>query len=128
VQCEREKLVHRLGVRVGPALRGRRAVDPAGFLVERRVFRVIAVDLGRRRDEHPLAEAGAVLEHRFRPLDVREQRAAGLLDDQAHPDRGGEMEDHVDLVHELAHDGGREHGLDDEVEVGAVAERRDVLS
>ena len=61
------------------------------------------------------------------PSHVRQQRAAGLLDDQAHADGGGQVPDGVALVDELAHDRLREHRLDDEVEVGPVAEALDVL-
>ena len=44
-----------------------------------------------------LVEAGAVLEHGLRALHVREQRAAGLLDDQADADGRGEVPDGVAL-------------------------------
>jgi hypothetical protein len=83
---------------------------------------MVAVDLGRGGDEHALAEPGAVLEDSLGALDVRQQRAAGLLDDQANADRRSEVEDDVAPVHQLAHDRAREHGLHDEVESGPVTE------
>ena len=87
---------------------------------------MVAVDLGARRDQHRLLEARAVLEHVLGALHVREQRAARLLDDQAHADGSGQVVDDVAPVHELADDGLREHGVDDEVEALAVAELGDV--
>ncbi len=86
----------------------------------------VAVHLRRRRDEHALAEAVAVLEHVLRPLDVRDERVHRLLDDQADADRRGEVVDDVAAVDELVDDGRLENGVDDEVEVAAVAQMRDV--
>ena len=123
---QREELVHRLRVGVEPALLGRRPVDPARVLGERTLLAVVAVDLGGRGDQHALAEAVAVLEHGLGALHVRDERAHRLLDDQAHADRGGEVVDDVALVHELAHDRGREHRVDDQVVVAPVAEMLDV--
>jgi hypothetical protein len=88
---------------------------------------VVAVDLGGRGDQHPLPELRAVLEHVLGALDVREQRVAGLLDDQLDADDSREVVDDIALVHELADDGRGEHGLDDEVEVLPLGELGDVL-
>ena len=49
------------------------------------------------------------------PLDVGQEGMAGLLHDQAYPDGGREVEDGVTAVHELAHDGRRQHRLDSEM-------------
>ena len=123
---EREELVHRLRVRVGPAPLRRRPVDAARVLHEGHVVARVAVDLRGRRDEHPLAEAVAELEHGLGALDVRDQRVDGLLDDQPHADRGREVVDDVALVDELVDDRRREHRVDDEVEVRPLAQRRHV--
>jgi len=88
---------------------------------------VVAVDLRRRRDENPLAEPSAVVEHVLRPVEVGDDRVDRLLDDQPGTDRGGEVIDHVNLVHQLVHDRVREHRIDDEVELGAVLQVRDVV-
>jgi hypothetical protein len=125
-QREREELVERLRVGVGPALRGRRPVDPLRVLIEQDVLRVIAVDLGAGRDQHRLLESCAVVEHVLGALHVRQQRTAGLLDDQADADGRGQVVHDVTAVHELADDGLREHRVDDEMEALAVAELRDV--
>jgi hypothetical protein len=124
---EREELVHRLRVGVRPAPLRRRAVHAARVLGERRLLAVVAVDLGGRGDEHPLAEAVAVLEHGLRPLDVRDERVHGLLDDQADADGGGEVVDDVCLVHQLVYDRMREHGVDDEVEIAPFLQVGDVV-
>ena len=87
---------------------------------------MVAVDLGARRDEHRPLEARAVLEHVLGALDVRKQRSAGLLDDQAYAYGSGQVVHDVAPVHELADDGLREHGVDHEVEALAVAEVEDV--
>ena len=87
---------------------------------------MIAVDLGAGRDQHRLLEPRAVLEHVLGALHVRQQRAAGLLDDQADADGRGQVVHDVAAVHELADDGLREHRVDDEVEALAVAELSDV--
>ena len=121
-----EELVERLRVGVRPALRGRRPVDPLRVLLEQDVFRMVAVDLGARRDQHRLLEARAVLEHVLCALHVREQCAARLLDDQAHADGRGQVVDDVASVHELADDRLRENRVDDEVEPLALAEMEDV--
>ena len=123
---EREVLVHRLRVGVQPALLRRRPVDAAVAFLERALLAVVAVDLGARGDQDPLAELAAVAEHRLGSLDVRDHRVHGLLDDQAHADRRGQVEDDVALVHDLADDRRREDRVDDEVEVRAVAEVLDV--
>jgi hypothetical protein len=68
-----------------------------------------------------------VVEHDLRPLDVRHQRAHGLLHDQAHADGGGEVVDDVALVYELVDDCGREDRVDDEVEVAPFPQMGDVL-
>ena len=123
---EREELVHRLRVGVRPAARRGRPVDAPGALVERQLLAVVAVDLGRRGDEHALAEAGAVVEHDLRPLEVRDERVDGLLDDQPHADRRRQVVDDVALVHELVDDRRLEHRVDDEVEVLAGHQVLDV--
>ena len=50
----------------------------------------------------------------------------GLLDDQPDADGGRQVVDDVALVDELADDRRREDGVDDEVEVGSVAQVLDV--
>ena len=125
---EREELVHRLRVGVGPAALGGRAVDPAVGLAQRALLAVVAVDLAGRRDQHALAEAVAVVEHDLGALDVGDDRADGLLDDEAHADGRGQVVDDVALVHELVDDRRREHGVDDEVEVVAVEQVGDVVA
>ena len=124
---EREELVHRLRVGVGPAALRRRAVDAAVVLGERPLLAVVAVDLGRRRDEDALAEGVRVLEHDLGAAEVRDERAHGLLDDQPHADRCREVVDDVAAVDELVHDGRREHRVDDEMEPRPVAEMGDVV-
>ncbi len=52
---------------------------------------------------------------------------AGLVDDQLDAHHRREVVHDVALVDELAHHRGREHGLDDEMKVGALAQMRDVL-
>ena len=123
---EREELVDRLRVRVPPALFGRRPVDAASVLLERLLLAMIAVDLRRRRDEHTPAEAVAVLEHGLGPLDVRDECAHGLLDDQPDAHRCREVEHDVAPVHELADDGLVQHRVDDEVIVAPIAKVGDV--
>ncbi len=123
---ERQELVERLRLRVCPAPRRRRPVDAAALLCERLRLAPVAVDLGRRRDEHALPELVAVVEDVLRALDVRDERAHRLLDDQPHADRRGEVIDDVAAVHELVHDRRLEHGVDDEVEVAALAQVCDV--
>jgi hypothetical protein len=88
---------------------------------------VVAVDLGARRDEHALAELAAVAEHGLGSLDVRDHRVDRLFDDQPDADRRGQVVDDVALVDDLAHDRGREHGVDYEVEVAPVPEVGDVV-
>jgi hypothetical protein len=68
----------------------------------------------------------AVLEDDLGALDVGDQRAHGLLDDQAHAHGRRQVDDDVALVHELVHDRGREDGIDHEVEVPPFAELGDV--
>jgi hypothetical protein len=87
---------------------------------------VVAVHLRARSDEDPLVEAVAVVENDLRPFEVRDQRAHRLLDDQADAHRSREVVDDVTLVDELAHDGVLQHGVDDEVEPGPLAEVGDV--
>jgi hypothetical protein len=108
---ERQELVHRLGVGVGPAAHGRRSVDPPGILRERHLLAVVAVDLARRGDQHALVEAVAVLEHELGAAHVRDERVHGLLDDEPDSDGGCHVEDDVALVHELVDDGGLEDGV-----------------
>jgi hypothetical protein len=88
---------------------------------------VVAVHLRRRRDQHALAEPVAVLEHHFGPLQVGHERVHGLLDDQAHADGRCEVEDDVDLVHELVDDRRVEDGVDDEMEVPPARQVLDVV-
>src|SRR3954470_15152815 len=126
VVAEREMLVHRLGVRVQPAPRRRRAVDPAGVLLERFLLAVVAVDLRARGHQHALAEATRDVEDVLGPLDVRDHRVHRLLDDQTNPHRCGKVVDDVALVHELVDCGDRKHRVDDEVEVASVLEAGDV--
>ena len=124
---EREELVHRLRVGVRPPALRRRPVDPPVVLGERPLLPMVAVDLGGRGDEHPLAEGVGVLQDELRPAEVRHERAHRLLDDQPHADGGGEVVDDVAAVDELV-DGGRvQHRVDDEVEARPVAQVRDVL-
>ena len=87
---------------------------------------MVAVDLGARGDEHGLLESRAVLEHVLGALDVGEQRAARLLDDELDADRCREVVHDVAAVHELADDGRRENRVDDEMEPLALAELRDI--
>jgi hypothetical protein len=68
-----------------------------------------------------------VLEDDLGAAHVRKQRLHGLLDDEADADGGGEVVDDVALVDELVDDGRREDGVDDEVEVPALAQVRDVV-
>jgi hypothetical protein len=132
---EREELVHRLGVGVGPsgapswapAARRRGPADAAGVLRERRLVPVVAVHLRGRGDEDALPEAVRVLQHHLRPAHVREQGAHGLLDDEADADRRGQVRDDVALVDQLTDDRGREDGVDDEVEVPALPQVGDVV-
>ncbi len=123
---EREELVHRLRVGVGPAALRRRPVDAAGALVERRLVLVVAVDLRGRGDQDALAEAVALVEHVLGALHVRHERAHRLLDDQAHADGRGEVVDDVALVDELVHDGTREHRVHGEVEIAVLHQVLDV--
>jgi hypothetical protein len=51
----------------------------------------------------------------------------GLLDGQSHADRCRQVVDDVTLMHQFADDGGREHRLDDQVEVRMRPQMRDVL-
>ena len=118
---EREELVHRLRVGVGPTPLRRRPVHAARLLCERRLVPVVAVDLGRGRDEHALPEAVAVLEHDLRALEVGHERVHRLLDDQPHAHGRSEVVDDVALVDELVDDSAVEHGIDDEMEVGVRA-------
>ena len=123
---EREELVHRLRVGIGPApLRGRPVDAPRGLL-ERKLFAMVAVDLRGRGDEDALAELGAVLEHDLRPLQVRDERVHRLLDDQPHADGGRQVVDDVALVDELVDDRRREHRIDDEVEALVPAKVLDI--
>ena len=126
VVAEREELVHCLRVGVKPPARRRGTVDPAVGLDELLLLAVVAVDLGRRRDEHTLAEPRAVLQHGLRPLHVGDERVHRLLDDEADADRRREMEDDVALVHELVDDRRSEDRVDDEVVAGALPQVRDV--
>jgi hypothetical protein len=124
---EREELVHRLRVGVRPPALRRRPVDPPVVLRERPLLSMVAVDLGRRGDEDPLAERMGMLEDELRPAQVRDQRANGLFDDQPHTHGCGEVIDDVAAVDELV-DGGRvQHRVDDEVEARAIAQVGDVL-
>ncbi len=123
---EREELVHRLRVGVGPAPLGRGAVDAAVVLRERALLTVVAVHLRGRGDEHALVEAVRVLQHDLRPAEVRDERLDGLLDDQSNADRGREVIDDVALVDELVDGGVREHRVDDQVEVRVAPEMLDV--
>jgi hypothetical protein len=118
---EGEVLVHRLRIGVEPALLGRRAVDAAVVFGKRPFLAVVAVDLGARRHEDALAELAAIAEHGLGPLDVRNHGVHGLLDNETNADRCGQVIDDVALVHDLTDDRRREHGVDDEVEVRAVA-------
>jgi len=88
---------------------------------------VIAVDLGRRRDQHTLAEASAVIEHVLRTVEVGDDRVNGLLDDQPRTDCGRKVVDDVGLIDQLVHHCRREDGVHDEVEMGVVPEMSDVL-
>src|SRR5206468_3456357 len=76
---------------------------------------------------HALAEAAAVVEDDLRPLEVRDERVDGPLDDQSDADRGREVVDDVDLVDELVDDRGVEDRVDDEVEVLPRRKVRDVV-
>ena len=116
VMREREELVHGLRVGVRPAALRRRPVDAAVVLGERPLLAVVAVDLGGRGDEDALAEGVRVLEHDLGAAEVGDERPHGLLDDEPHADRGGEVVDDVAAVDELVHDRRREHRVDDEVE------------
>ena len=121
VVCECEMFVHRFRVGIEPAPRRRRPVDPSVVLVQRPLFAVIAVDLGARRDQDPLAEAARVIEHVLGALDVRHHRPDRVLDDQPHTDRCREVIDDVALVDQLVDDGGGEHRIDHEVEARVLA-------
>ena len=98
---EGEKLVERLRLRIRPAPCGGRPVHPLALFAECLGLAPVAVHLGRGRDEHALAEAMTVIEHLFGPLDVRDERVHGLLDDQPDADGCSEMEDDVAAMHEL---------------------------
>src|SRR6266511_4791430 len=78
---ERQMLVHRLRVRVQPALFGCRTVDPAVPFRKRTLLAMIAVDLRARGDQDALAEATRVIEHVLGSLNVGDHRPNGLLDD-----------------------------------------------
>src|SRR4051794_23398550 len=123
---ECQKLVERLRLGIRPATRRRRPVQTAALLVERLGLAAVAVYLGGRSDEHALAEAIAVLQHVLRPLDVRDECVHRLLDDQPYADGGCEVEDDVAAMHELVDDRRLQHGVDDQMEVAALAEMRDV--
>ena len=114
---EREELVDRLRLRVEPPPRRRRAVHAPALLVERLRLAPVAVDLRGRGDEHALAEAVAVVEDDLGALDVRDERAHGLLDDEPHADRRARDGRRRRNVHELVHDRRLEHRVDDEMEV-----------
>ena len=124
---EREELVHRLRVRIRPALLRRRPVDPPVGLDERPLLAVVAVDLGGRGDQHALAEPVAVLEDDLGATQVRHERLHGLLDDQTDADRRSEVVDDVALVDELVDDRPVEHGVDDEMESVTIPEVLDVV-
>jgi hypothetical protein len=124
---EREELIHGLRVRVGPAAGARRSVDAAGVLRQGLLFPMVAVHLRGRGKQEALAEPVGVLEDDVRPADVREERAHRLLDDEPHADHRRQVVDDVALVDELVDDGRRKHGVDDEMEVPALAEVGDVL-
>src|SRR5258708_2528924 len=66
---EGEVLVHRLRIGVEPPLLRGGPVDASIVFREWLLGAVIAVNLGARGDEHALAEAVAVLEHRLGALD-----------------------------------------------------------
>ena len=127
VVAERQELVQHLRVRVQPAAFGGRAVHAPVVLAQRPLLAMVAVHLGAGRDQYALAEAVAVVEDDLRSLDVRDQRVHRLLDDQADADRCGQVVDDIALVDELGHDGRGQHRVHHEVEVGMVAEVRDIL-
>ena len=124
-QCE--ELVHRLRVRVRPALLRGRPVDPTVGLHERSLLAVVAVHLRGRRDEHALAEAVAVLENDLGAAQVRHERLHRLFDDESHSDGRGQVVHDVALVDELVDDRPVENGVDDEVEAVAIAKVLDVV-
>ena len=84
-----------------------------------------APTVGGRGDEDALPETGAVVEDDLGPFQVRDEGVNRLLDDQPNPTRS-EVVDDVALVHELVHDRGLEHRVDDEVEVVARHQVLDV--
>ena len=124
---ERQELVHRLRVRVGPAALGRRPVDPPRRLLEGSLLAVVAVDLGGRGDENALVEPMAVLEDDLRAAEIRDECAHRLVDDQPHPDRSREVVDDVAAVDELVDDGRLQNAVDDQMKPVAITEMLDVL-
>ena len=123
---EREELVERLRLGVRPPPRRRRPVDAPAVLDERLGLAPVAVDLRGRGDEHALVEFVAVVEHGLGALDVRDESADGLFDDQPHADSRRKMEDDVAAMHELVHDRGLQHRIHDQVEVATRAQMSDI--
>jgi hypothetical protein len=124
---ECEELVHCLRVRVRPPLLCRRPVNPAVALLERPLLAVVAIHLGRGRDQDSLLEAVAMLEHDLGSAEVRHECLHGLLDDQPDADSGGQVIDDVALVDELVDHRPVQHRVHHEVEPGAVTEVFDVV-
>jgi hypothetical protein len=83
---------------------------------------MVAIDLGGRGDQDPLVETVAVVENDFGSLDVGDERADRLFDDEADADRSGQVVDNIALVDKLADDRWREDRVDDQVVVPPLLE------
>ncbi len=103
-----------------------RAHHEIRVLAERHV-RALAVDLGGRGDEHELLLLGGVLQHDLGAVHVGLDRVHGVLDDELHPDRRREVEDHVRAIDELGDDPIVENGVDGVLEALPPLEVEDVV-
>ena len=97
---ERQPFVERLGTGVGPPRPGGGPEAEVVVLVEGKL-RALAVDLGRRGDQHELPLAGRRIEHDLGRADVGLDGVDRLLHDQAHADRRRQMDRRVAAVDEL---------------------------
>ena len=68
------------------------------------------------------------LEDQFRPADVRPHRPQGLLDDEPHADRSGEVHDDVGVLDEAVEEVGVQDAPLDEGELGLALEPLHVAS
>jgi hypothetical protein len=82
---QRQEFIKRLAARIRPAMSRRRAHHQIGLFVERHL-RALAVNLGRRRDEHQLLLLRGVAQDHFGAVHVGFDRVHRPLDDQLHAD------------------------------------------